>query len=179
MDKITIIGLGLIGGSIGLGLKQRAPDRVEVSGYDKELNTGRKAEKLNAVDKAHWKLEDAVKDAKMVIIATPVLAIREMLELISDMVPPGCVVTDTGSTKAEIMNWAEEYLPREISFVGGHPMAGKEVSGIEAADANLFQNVRYAVIPGRRAKAEAVRSVLGMVELLEAKPYFLDAVGAR
>ena len=176
MDKITIIGLGLVGGSIGLGLKQRAPDRVEVSGYDKELNTGRKAEKLNAVDKAHWKLEDAVKDAKMVIIATPVLAIREMLELISDMVPPGCVVTDTGSTKAEILNWAEEYLPREVSFVGGHPMAGKEFSGIEAADANLFQNARYAVIPGRRAREEAVRSVLGMVELLEARPYFVDAM---
>ena len=176
MDKITIIGLGLIGGSIGLGLKQKASDKVEVSGYDKELEAGRKAEKLKAVDKAHWKLEDAVKDAKMVIIATPVLAIREMLELISDMVPPGCVVTDTGSTKSEIMNWAEEYLPREVSFVGGHPMAGKEFSGIDAADANLFQNARYAVIPGRRAKEEAVRAVLGMVELLEAKPYFLDAM---
>ncbi len=176
MDKITIIGLGLIGGSIGLGLKQKASDKVAVSGYDKELEAGRKAEKLKAVDKAHWKLEDAVKDAKMVIIATPVLAIREMLELISDMVPPGCVVTDTGSTKSEIMNWAEEYLPREVSFVGGHPMAGKEFSGIDAADATLFQNARYAVIPGRRAKEEAVRAVLGMVELLEAKPYFLDAV---
>ena len=176
MDKITIIGLGLIGGSIGLGLKQKASDKVEVSGYDKELEAGRKAEKLKAVDKAHWKLEDAVKDAKMVIIATPVLAIREMLELISDMVPPGCVVTDTGSTKSEIMNWAEEYLPREVSFVGGHPMAGKEFSGIDAADANLFQNARYAVIPGRRAKEEAVRAVLGMVELLEARPYFLDAM---
>ena len=176
MDKITIIGLGLIGGSIGLGLKQRAPDKVEISGYDKDLQTGRKAEKLKAVDKSHWKLEDALKDAKMVIIATPALAIREMLELISEMAPPGCVVTDTGSTKTEIMNWAEEYLPREISFVGGHPMAGKEVSGIDAADANLFQNARYAVIPGRRAKTEAVRSVLGMVELLEARPYFLDAV---
>lgn len=176
MDKITIIGLGLIGGSIGLGLKQKASDKVEISGYDKELEAGRKAEKLKAVGKAHWKLEDAVKDAKMVIIATPVLAIREMLELISDMVPPGCVVTDTGSTKSEIMNWAEEYLPREVSFVGGHPMAGKEFSGIDAADANLFQNARYAVIPGRRAKEEAVRAVLGMVELLEAKPYFLDAM---
>ena len=176
MDKITIIGLGLIGGSIGLGLKQKASDKVEISGYDKDLETGRKAEKLKAVDKSHWKLEDAVKDAKMVIIATPVLAIREMLELISDMAPPGCVVTDTGSTKTEIMAWAEEYLPREVSFVGGHPMAGKEVSGIDAADANLFQNARYAVIPGVRAREEAVRAVLGMVELLEAKPYFLDAV---
>ncbi len=176
MDKITIIGLGLIGGSIGLGLKQKASDKVEISGYDKDLETGRKAEKLKAVDKSHWKLEDAVKDAKMVIIATPVLAIREMLELISDMVPPGCVVTDTGSTKTEIMTWAEEYLPREVSFVGGHPMAGKEVSGIDAADANLFQNARYAVIPSVRAREEAVRAVLGMVELLEAKPYFLDAV---
>lgn len=175
MDKITIIGLGLIGGSIGFGLKEKASDRVYVSGYDQDLETGRKAQKLKAVDKAHWKLDDALKDAKMVILATPVLAIRDMMKTISGLLSPGCIVTDTGSTKVEIMKWAEDYLPKEVSFVGGHPMAGKEISGVSAAEASLFQNARYAVIPGKGASEGAVNAVIGLVDLLGAKPYFVDA----
>ena len=175
MDKITIIGLGLIGGSIGLALKENASDRIYVSGYDQDLDANRKAAKLKAVDKAHWKLVDALKDAKMVILATPVLAIRDMMKTISDMLSPGCIVTDTGSTKVEIMKWAEDYLPEEVSFVGGHPMAGKEISGVSAAEASLFQKARYAVIPGKGASEGAVNSVLGLVDLLGAKPYFVDA----
>ena len=175
MDKITIIGLGLIGGSIGFALKANAADRIYVSGYDKDFDEGRKAEKLKAVDKAHWKLDDALKDAKMVILAVPVLAIRDMMKTISEMLSPGCIVTDTGSTKLEIMKWAQDYLPEEVSFVGGHPMAGKEISGVSAADASLFKNARYAVIPGKGATEGAVNSVIGLVDLLGAKPYFVDA----
>ncbi len=175
MDKITIIGLGLIGGSIGFALKANASDRIYVSGYDKDFDEGRKAEKLKAVDKAHWKLDDALKDAKMVILAVPVLAIRDMMKTISEMLSPGCIVTDTGSTKLEIMKWAQDYLPEEVSFVGGHPMAGKEISGVSAADASLFKNARYAVIPGKGATEGAVNSVIGLVDLLGAKPYFVDA----
>tara|TARA_B100001123_G_scaffold105661_2_gene122744 strand:+ start:431 stop:1474 length:1044 start_codon:yes stop_codon:yes gene_type:complete len=175
VDKITIIGLGLIGGSIGFALKANASDRIYVSGYDKDFDEGRKAEKLKAVDKAHWKLDDALKDAKMVILAVPVLAIRDMMKTISEMLSPGCIVTDTGSTKLEIMKWAQDYLPEEVSFVGGHPMAGKEISGVSAADASLFKNARYAVIPGKGATEGAVNSVIGLVDLLGAKPYFVDA----
>ena len=111
----------------------------------------------------------------MVIVATPVLAIQDILETIADMVAPGCIVTDTGSTKEAVLGWAEEYLPREVSFVGGHPMAGKELSGIDNADPNLFQGSRYVVIPARSAREEAVQTVLEMVKLLGARPYFPDA----
>tara|TARA_B100001750_G_C15458157_1_gene572725 strand:+ start:394 stop:1437 length:1044 start_codon:yes stop_codon:yes gene_type:complete len=175
VDKITIIGTGLIGGSIGYALKENASDRIYVSGYDQDLESGRKAQKLKAVDKAHWKLDDALKDAKMVILAVPVLAIRDMMKTISGMLSPGCIVTDTGSTKVEIMKWAEDYLPEEVSFVGGHPMAGKEISGVVAAEAALFKNARYAVIPGKGATEGAVNSVIGLVDILGAKPYFVDA----
>ena len=175
MDKITIIGLGLIGGSIGLALREAKRGGWQVAGYDAEFDVGRRAVRRGAVDKAPWRLPDAVEGADMVIVATPVLAVREVLETIADMVAPDCVITDTGSTKESIMNWAEEYLPNKVSFVGGHPMAGKELSGIQHADPKLFQGTRYVVIPGKGARQEAVSAVLDLVELLGARPYFLDA----
>jgi len=175
VNKIAIIGLGLIGGSIGLGLKKAASGKVEIHGYDRDMKAGKRAAKIGAVDKAPYKLYDAVKEANMIILAMPVLAIRDMMETIADMISPGCVVTDTGSTKGAIMSWAEEYLPKGVSFVGGHPMAGKELSGIDAADAALFQGSRYVIIPGANASKEATTSVIDLAELLEAKPYFLDA----
>ena len=175
MDKIAIIGTGLIGGSIGLALGRANRGTLEVVGFDEEPKAARKAAKLGAVSRAAARLNEAVEGANMVIIATPALAIREILEAIAGMVSPGCVVTDTGSTKEAIMTWAEEYLTKEVSFVGGHPMAGKESSGIDAADADLFKGARYVVIPGRNASQEAVEAVLNLVRLLGARNFFLDA----
>ena len=175
MDKIAIIGLGLIGGSIGLALKQSNLGTTQLVGFDAEVDVGRKAVKRGAVDKAPWRLYNAVEGADMVIVATPVLAIQEVMETIADMVAPGCIITDTGSTKEAVLGWAEEYLPKEVSFVGGHPMAGKELSGIDNADPDLFQGSRYVVIPARSAQEEAVKVVLEMVELLGARPYFPEA----
>ena len=174
MDKIAIIGLGLIGGSIGMGLKASGAD-LEVVGFDVEVSTGKRAAKRGAVDRALWGLPETVEGANMVIIATPVMEVREVLEAISDMVSPGCVITDTGSTKESILAWAEEYLPSEVSFVGGHPMAGKEVSGINNADASMLHHARYVIIPGKDARTDAVDAVVRMVELLGAKPFFVGA----
>lgn len=175
MDKITIIGLGLIGGSIGMALKQANIQGLQIMGYDAELDVGRKAVKMGAVDKAPYRLPEAVEGADVVIIATPVMAIGDILELIADMVPQGCVVTDTGSTKETVLEWAAESLPQGVSFVGGHPMAGKELSGIDNADPKLFQGARYVIIPGKGATETAVKTVLDIVELLGAKPFFMDA----
>lgn len=174
MDKIAIIGLGLIGGSIGMGLRERGTD-LEVVGFDVEVSTGKRAVKLGAVDRALWSLPETVEGANMVIIATPVLEIREVMESISDMISPGCVITDTGSTKESILAWAEEYLPSQVSFIGGHPMAGKEGAGINNADSTLLHGARYVIIPGKGASADATDSVVGMAELLGARPFFVDA----
>ncbi|MBI2170431.1 MAG: prephenate dehydrogenase/arogenate dehydrogenase family protein [Chloroflexi bacterium] len=175
MDKIAIIGLGLIGGSIGMALKGQKNPNLQVVGFDLENSVGNKAVKRGAVDKAVWQLPEAVEGAQIVIIATPVLAIRDMLQTIAGMVSRGCIVTDTGGTKRAVMDWAEEYLPEGVSFIGGNPMAGKDMAGIDKASPDLFRNARYALIPGKGAPEAAVQAIVTLVEGLKATPFFVDA----
>ena len=174
MDRISIIGLGLIGSSIGLALK-RAKVEVEIVGHDKERGVSNRSQSAGAVDKTEMNLFSAIEGARMVIIATPIKAIEEVLRFIGPELREGCIVTDTGSTKGSVLQWAEQYLPRTVSFVGGHPMAGKEMSGPDGAQADLFQDATYCIIPGKLADQGAVRVVVGLVESMGARPYFIDA----
>lgn len=175
MERIAIVGLGLIGTSIGLGLQRQKRKDVEIIGHDREPVVAGRARQRGAVDRISWSLPNTVEGAKLVIIATPVQAVREVLEHIAPVLSEGAVVTDTASTKVEVLKWAEEILPPHVHFVGGHPLAGKEVSGPDAADANLLDGALYCLVPSRRAPASAVQSMMAVVNALGATPYFLDA----
>lgn len=172
--RITIIGLGLIGGSLGLALKAAGLPDVEVVGHDRERGAESKARKMGAIDTAEHNLPRAVEGAGMVIIATPILAVREVLEQIAPHVREGAVVTDTGSTKERVLEWAAQLLPEHVSFVGGHPMAGKETPGIDNAEAELFHGRAYCLCPAVDAHEDAVRAMVGLVRLIGAEPMFLD-----
>jgi prephenate dehydrogenase len=173
--RIAIIGLGLIGGSLGLAIKGAGVGGLEVVGYSRRPGVRAKAQRLGAIDRVARDARSAVRDAALVIIATPVLAIRQVMEEVAPVLPEGCVVTDTGSTKAEVLRWAGEILPGHVDFVGGHPMAGKEQSGIEAADARLFADAAYCLVPHVNASERAINAVLGLVRLVGARPVFIDA----
>jgi prephenate dehydrogenase len=181
MQRVAIIGLGLIGGSIGLGLKQWSAanakgtdEALEIIGFDADIDQQQHAKKLNAVDRAEWDLSKAVKDADIIIVCTPVLAMKETFNNIAPHVKAGAVVTDVGSTKGDVLEWARTELPRTVSFVGGHPMAGKTQS-IEGAEATLFKGATWCICPLPTAREDAIRNVLGMVAALDAEPYFVDA----
>jgi prephenate dehydrogenase len=173
-NRIAIIGTGLIGTSIGLGLAARPNRNYEIVGADRDRSHARMAKKLGAIDREVGSLEEAVERAGMVIIATPVVAARRILEDIGRYLVPGAVVTDVCSTKAEVMRWAAEFLPDTVHFVGGHPMAGREQSGPEAASAGLFAGATWAVTPSPRADERAVQAVLGLIEALGAIPLYID-----
>ncbi len=173
--RIAIIGLGLIGGSIGLALKQASWRGAEIIGYARRRETGSLALKSGAVDKVASSLRNVVKGADIVIIAAPVLAIKDIFEQIAPELPDDSIVTDTASTKMQVMQWAEELLPSRISFVGGHPMAGKEISGIRAANADLFHNCIYCLTPLPKTKPAAVRTIKDMVNKLGAVPIVIGA----
>jgi prephenate dehydrogenase len=173
--RIAIIGLGLIGGSIGLALKQASWRGAEIIGYARRRETGSLALKSGAVDKVASSLRNVVKGADIVIIAAPVLTIKDIFEQIAPELSDDSIVTDTASTKMQVMQWAGEKMPSRISFVGGHPMAGKEISGIRAANADLFHNCIYCLTPLPKTKPAAVRTVKDMVKKLGAVPIVIGA----
>lgn len=177
MQQITIIGLGLIGGSIGLALKRwsaRHDDALRITGYDSDMDKQSMAKKMNAVDATTWSLQDAITNADVVIVATPVGAMQEVFADIAPHLKPGAIVTDTGSTKVDVLEWAKS-LPNGVSFVGGHPMAGKSES-LEGADADLFKGATWIVCPGVTASEAAIKNVLGLVAATDAEAFFADPV---
>lgn len=172
--QISIIGLGLLGGSLGMSLKKTA-DKYKITGYARRPVTGFQAVKMGAIDVFEGDLEHAVRDADMVIIATPILAVQEIFRAIAGSLKKGCIVSDVGSTKKQIMSWARNLLPGEIEFVGGHPMAGKEKAGIEHAEADLFKGCTYCLVPGDGASRKALLTMQELVRDLDAKPVLIEA----
>ena len=172
--RITIVGTGLIGTSVGLGLAARKDRNYEIVGIDREQRHLRDAKKAGAIDRIAGSLEEAFDSAGLVIIAVPVQAARHVLQEGGSYFAEGAVVTDTCSTKADILRWAAEHLPDHVQFVGGHPMAGKEKSGPGAAAGDLFKDATWAITPSPRADESAVSTVLGMVESLGANPLYID-----
>ena len=183
--RITIVGLGLIGGSIGLALRQTGND-YEVVGHDREHTVASKARKRGAVSKAEWNLISACEEADLIVIATPVMAIKETLTAIAPYLKPGCLITDTASIKGPVVAWAKEILPDTVNFVGGDPVisqglsqetgaTGSPPTGIEGARADLFQGGLYCLTPSPEAAPQAVELATDLVHLLGARPFFLDA----
>jgi prephenate dehydrogenase len=172
---VTIIGLGLIGGSIGLALRQGKKPAWEIVGYSRRQETVANALSSGAIERGEADLKDAVKQADFVIIATPVLTVREIFSEIAPHLPSGCIITDTASTKVQVMKWAEEIMPPAVDFIGGHPMAGKETYGIQAAESKLFRGCTYCLTPSEKASPKSMDTVKGMVKKLEAIPLLIDA----
>lgn len=176
MPRVAIIGTGLIGASIGLGLKANAAGDIEIIGSDLYRDHARQAEQVRAVDRIEPNPAKAVEGAGLVIIAVPILGIREVMQQIAGSLQAGAIVTDTGSTKADVLRWAEETLPANVAFVGGHPMAGKTEHGPRAAEATLFEDARWVITPPRHAPADAVDVIHSLAKTLGAKPQFMDAM---
>ncbi len=171
-----IIGLGLIGGSLGLALKQADAPGIEVVGVSRRPETVSQALNLGAIDRGEERLAPAVSEASVVIIATPLLAIRDILQQIAPHLPSRSLVTDAGSTKVEVMGWAGEFLPSTVDFIGGHPMTGKETFGLDEADAGLFRGCVYCLTPAANASPQAMHRMTQLVQMIGAQPLLMDAV---
>jgi prephenate dehydrogenase len=174
MEKIAVLGLGLIGGSLGLALQQAGIAR-QIAGYDSNPDATSRALARGAITHMCITVEEAVQQADMVVLATPILALPELLARIAPVLQPGVLVTDTASTKAQILIWASTLLPANVVFVGGHPMAGSEHSGIEAAEEGLFDGCAYCLTPTAQTTPEAITQLSQIVQRLGAHPIVLDA----
>jgi len=172
-QNVTIIGTGLIGASFGLALKRLTP-APRVVGCDLSGDARRSARGQKAVDHTTGNLAEAVREADLVVVATPVRAVELVFREIGPLLRPGTVVTDTGSTKRQIIDWAAKLLPEGVSFVGGHPMTGRATAGTDDASAALFENAVYCVSPSPSADAKAVENVVKLVEALGSVIYFVE-----
>ena len=174
LERITIIGMGPVGASIGLGLKRAKLSDTEIVGTSGDRKALSEVEKMGAVDSTNGNLRSALQGAQLVVLDVPIADMREMLESIAPILERGCVLTDTGSTKAIVMEWAEELLPEGVGFVGGHPLTKKDLFTLDHADASVFDDEFYCVIPSKTVDDQSVKTVVGMVEALRGKPIFLD-----
>lgn len=177
--RITIIGMGVLGASLGMALRsadeKEAPlGPIFVTGYDKNNRATADARGRLAIDREAHSLVDALRDAQLVIVATPVQEIPAIFRAIGPLLPSGAVVTDTASSKGQVMAWARELLPGGIEYVGGHPIVGKGQTGAIHADPDLFKDAIYCMTPPARTQHSAVDLIDAMVRQIGAKPYFID-----
>lgn len=175
MERITIIGTSVVGVSIGMALKKANLRNTEIVGSSGDRDALKIAAKAGAYDEDTSNLRNAVRGAQMIILDSAFTQTRELLEAIAPIVEDGCVVTDTCSAKVKSLEWAAELLPRSVDFVGGRPLIKKPSVNLEDASAELLQEAQYCITPGQSASQESVRTVVGMVELIGAKPLFMDA----
>lgn len=175
MTRIAIVGLGLIGGSFGLGVKAKDDSGIEVIGFDRDERVSEMARKRGAIDSIASSMTVAARSADLIVVATPPTVVREVFVEIAPALTDKSIVTDVASTKVCIMEWASNILPSEVSFIGGHPMAGKTSHGIQNAEASLFRNRPYVVIPDSDANQSSVESIIDFIGLLGAKEYFMTA----
>ena len=167
MQRIGIIGVGLIGGSLGLAWKSRL-EQVHITGYD-DLSVLEAAIRRGAIDAMAESIEEAVTGADLVVLATPIRQIMNQLKLIAPDLKEGAIVHDIGSVKRPILDRAGDVLPDHVTYIGGHPMAGSERRGIEHSDALLFENATYVVCPPEELdESEFASRFHGFISLIEA-----------
>ena len=184
-QRITIIGTGCIGTSIGLALRQsKDAGHLEIVGHDRDPGIARYAKKLDAFDRVDFNLDLALNGARLVVLAVPLAALREVLADVGRLLQPdaGVVVTDTAPLKAPVITWAEELMPPGTHFVGADPFLAPGVGGWEAlagpdaARADLFTRAVYAITARAEDHPSAVRAVANLALVLGAEPLYIDPI---
>jgi len=173
--KIAIFGVGLIGGSLALCFKGKPG--VRVVGHSVNPASTEKYVARGVVDSATTSLEEAAKDADFIFLCVPVGRLEEYVDELSQIpLKPGCIITDVGSTKASVVRHADKLSMRGAVFIGGHPMAGSERSGVEAASLHLLENAYYVLTPTDKTPPEYVGKLERLLKCTRAHIVKTDAV---
>lgn len=182
-QRITIVGTGCIGASMGLAIRRsKDADHLEVMGHDRDHGLARRAQRLGAFDAVAFNLDVALRGAKLVILAVPLSALREVLQDVGRLLEPdaGVVVTSTAPLIAPAIEWAADALPAGTYYVGGDPFlapaAGgwEPLHGLTSAAADLFEEAVYAIVPDDAVHPSAVRAVRNLALAVGAKPLYME-----
>lgn len=171
--KVTIIGVGLMGGSFALSLRKIGFDG-KVSGIGRKKENLVKAKKLGIIDEYFTVPAEGVKDADLILLSTPVGQFPKIAKEIRKYIKNGAIVTDVGSVKAEVVKKLEDLMPEGVSFVGGHPIAGRECSGIDAASSEIFNSTKCIITPSPNTDRKALKKIIGLWEAFGSKTILMS-----
>jgi cyclohexadieny/prephenate dehydrogenase len=174
IKKVAFIGMGLINSSLARDLKIKK-FYLSSSAYSRRLSTINKIKKLKLVDFASSNIEKTIKEADIIIVGIPVAAYQEVFKKICNNIKPGAIITDVGSVKKEVINSVKKYLPKNIDFVPGHPIAGTENSGPESGFAGLFKNGWCILTPNKNTSKDSVKIIKYMWQLVGMKVDIMDS----
>jgi prephenate dehydrogenase len=173
-NKATIIGVGLIGGSLAKVLKDKNLAR-EITGVGRSRETLELALKTGVVDRVEQDLSSAVGDADLVVLASPVGAFKHIITEIGPKLKKGAILTDVGSVKGEVVRTMAALLPSSIHFVPGHPIAGKEKHGVTEASETLFNGAKCILTPTAKTDPQALATVKALWLAVGADVVLMDA----
>lgn len=166
--KVVIIGVGVIGGSLGMALISRGLAQ-RIIGVDVDSPNLKLAVESTAIHEGTTELDKAVPGADLVVIATPVGITLNIVQAVGMLASQGCIITDVGSTKGKVVYEAEKLLPQGVQFIGGHPMTGSELAGVRGADTYLFENAVYVLTPTDNTDKKSIKKFRAMIEAIGAK----------
>ncbi|MCY4001381.1 MAG: prephenate dehydrogenase [Bacteroidetes bacterium] len=172
VERVAIIGIGVIGGSLALAWKERRPE-LHVTGFD-QPDILEDATQRGIIDHPASSIREAVSQADAVVLAIPLDTINSVLNSIAPHVSPHTIVTDVGSVKQPVIEEANRLLPNHICFIGGHPMTGSELSGLDGADAFLFENAHYILCPNRSDDQDQFDRLTSLIEGTGARVLAMD-----
>ncbi len=171
--NISILGVGLIGGSLGMALKQFSSS-VKVTGLFRRKEAIAEAKKVGAIDVGTTNFKEGLKNADLVFICTPVSTIVPLIKEIIPYLKEGTVITDVGSVKSSIVHSVGKFLPPHLHFIGGHPLAGSERGGVQAAFPTLFKNAFYIITPTQKTNTEALKLLHSLLTQIGANVIAID-----
>ena len=175
INKITIIGVGLIGGSLARALKEKNLAKV-IFGYGRDQSRLEGAQKSNVIDDFSTSIKEAIVDAEIIVIATPVGTFQSILREIEPIVSSNVIITDVGSTKTDIVNSVNDVLRTKSScFIPAHPIAGKEKSGFEVSDAKLFEGKKVIITPQENNLSGSIKTIEKMWKSVGAEVDFMSS----
>ncbi len=174
IKKVAFIGMGLINSSLARDLKIKK-FYLSSSAYSRRLSTINKIKKLKLVDFASSNIEKTIKEADIIIVGIPVAAYQEIFKKICNNIKPGAIITDVGSVKKEVINSVKKYIPKNVDFVPGHPIAGTENSGPESGFAGLFKNGWCILTPNKNTSKNSVKIIKYMWQLVGMKVDIMDS----
>jgi len=170
---MVIVGVGLIGGSLAMAGRKNGLVK-EIIGVGRGAANLKEAVKLNVIDSFAFDISEAVKDADLIVLATPVGGFEGLVKQMRHKLNKGAIITDAGSVKGRMVSRIERLLPRGTYFVAGHPIAGKEKSGVKAATHRLFEGTKCILTPTKKTDASALKKVKALWRAVGAEVVLMD-----